>query len=149
MYDPNLRSVVLGTNKDEGSSLFGFVFGECTLVTWTDIVARMAPAPEPVTLFEVEYGIPETDVDVARIASQVVGDMIFLYPTQVLTDMFLRLQQERGRVKFKFARYCFDAEMQTINEKIPGLGAMRMGETSFFLDHRCSRGCSQSKRGME
>ncbi|KAF9947583.1 hypothetical protein BGZ72_010458, partial [Mortierella alpina] len=45
VYDPNLRSVLLGSNKDEGTTFPRF-FGECNSQAWPSLLRLLVPFPE-------------------------------------------------------------------------------------------------------
>ncbi|KAG0206965.1 hypothetical protein BGX28_001714 [Mortierella sp. GBA30] len=134
MYDPRLKSVLLGANKDEGTAFVVPYFGEANVQSWPDTLKKIIPVPPALTtLLESAYGVPETDADVIRIISTIVGDMIFLYPTQLLGNTLLQLQEARGANRFKLLRYHFDAEITKMNEIVPGLGALHGGDILFVF----------------
>ncbi|KAF9941274.1 hypothetical protein BGZ67_005509, partial [Mortierella alpina] len=100
-YDPNLKSVLLGNTKDEGTAFANMFFGQVSLQTWPQFVQRMAPVPALASLFESAYGVPKTEADVTRILATVTGDMAFVNPTQVLHDSLMKLRKVRGKDQFK------------------------------------------------
>ncbi|KAG0371050.1 Alpha/Beta hydrolase protein [Gamsiella multidivaricata] len=129
-YDPNLKSVLIGANKDEGTA-FARLFGELSMQTWPTLLQKMCPVQELMPLFTSIYGTPETDVDVLRIVAKYTGDMMFMYPTLVLNDTLLALAKKRSSESgpgLKVSHYLFDAEMQKMVELVPGLGALHAGE---------------------
>ncbi|KAF9187795.1 hypothetical protein BGZ51_001033 [Haplosporangium sp. Z 767] len=121
-YDPNIKSIMVGANRDEGNGIARFFFGDCSLKNYPNIVQKFAPLPKLVAQFESVYGTPETDVDVSRIAEQAMGDLLFHYPTQVLCDTLQERIKVHGGKGFKFVRYHFDAEIQKMNEILPVFG---------------------------
>lgn len=132
-YDPNLKSVLLGNTKDEGTAFATMFFGQVSLQTWPAFVQRMAPVPALAALFESAYGVPKTEADVTRILAAVTGDMIFVNPTQVLHDSLLKLRKVRGKDQFKVLRYHFDAEIEKMNQVATGLGSLHAGELPFLF----------------
>lgn len=121
-YDPNLKSVLIGDNKDEGS-LFAMIIPKRTKAAWPEVLKRLVTSPELLPEFEAAYGVPETDQDVGKIAAQFLGDSLVFYPNFRVTQTLQTLQtQKPGR--FQIERYHFDAEIQKLNQLIPGLGAM-------------------------
>ncbi|KAG0206265.1 hypothetical protein BGX28_002262 [Mortierella sp. GBA30] len=133
MYDPNLRSLLLGANKDEGTAFLSMFFGEPSLQAWPSILQKLVPVPALATLFESVYGAPKSDADAVRIVSAVIGDLMFQYPIQLLNNTLLRLQQARGPSQFKFSRYHFDTVIAKMDEIVPGLGALHAGELPFVF----------------
>ncbi|KAF9313001.1 hypothetical protein BGZ91_006390 [Linnemannia elongata] len=57
-YDPNLKAVLIGANKEEGYSLDND-FGERTLKTWPHLLNSFVPSPVLVPSYEVAYGTPQ------------------------------------------------------------------------------------------
>lgn len=138
-YDPGLMSVMIGSNRDEGTVFAAGIHGERNLTTWPYLLKRFAPVPELMSLFEMVYGtMPETDGDVVRITAQYTGDLMFLYPVQVATNALLDLAHERLSVghqqPLKVVRYHFDAAMVRMNEIVPGVGAMHALEIPFVFN---------------
>nr|KAI9234617.1 MAG: Alpha/Beta hydrolase protein [Podila humilis] len=131
-YDPCLKSLMIGANKDEGSAFTSLLDGHVNLATWPHIVERIVPVPELRPLFETVYGVPESDLQVYKTASQVVSDNMFLYPTEVVSSTFVELAKQR-QGGFNFSRYHFDAVLGYMDTIIPGLGAMHAGEISFVF----------------
>ncbi|CAO3574660.1 unnamed protein product [Mortierella alpina] len=132
-YDPNLRSVLLGNTKDEGTAFATTFFGQISLQTWPQFVQRMAPVPALAALLESAYGVPKTEADVARTLATLTGDMIFVHPTQVLHDSLMKLRKVRGESQFKVSRYHFDAEIEKMSQVAPGLGSVHAGELPFLF----------------
>ncbi|KAG0206969.1 hypothetical protein BGX28_001718 [Mortierella sp. GBA30] len=132
-YDPNLKSIMIGTTKDEGTATAHAFFGDLTVQTWPRLFSMLAPIPTLAALFETIYGVPKRDEDVARITSEICGNKVFQFPAQRMSDMFLRLQETRGADRFSFLRYHFDAEIKMINEVMPGMGALHGGEIPFVF----------------
>ncbi|KAF9949704.1 hypothetical protein BGZ72_008570 [Mortierella alpina] len=132
-YDPNLKSVLLGNTKDEGTAFATMFFGQISLQTWPQFVQRLAPVPALESLFKSAYGVPETEADVARIVATITGDMAFANPTQVLYDSLMSLRKTRGKDQFKVLRYHFDAEIERMSQVVPGLGSLHAGELPFLF----------------
>lgn len=125
-YDPTVKSIMLGTNKDEGSA-FAVMFGVPKVASYPELVKKFAPSPQLASLFESIYGVPQSDVDAVRILAEVAGDLIFQYPTQQIADTLLELKKTRGE-GFKLERYHYDVALNKMEEIVPGLGAMHAGE---------------------
>ncbi|KAG0259141.1 hypothetical protein BGZ95_004766, partial [Linnemannia exigua] len=127
-YDPNIKSIMIGATRDEGSA-FAFTFGEAKVSTYLDIVQKFAPDPNLVPLFQSVYGDPQTDADVIKLLSEFLGDMIFHYPIEQIAETLTQLQKERGGPeKLSLVRYHYNVEMSKIKELSPTLGAMHAGE---------------------
>ncbi|KAF8946253.1 hypothetical protein BGZ47_001002 [Haplosporangium gracile] len=131
-YDPSLKSVLIGTNKDEGFS-FAMAFGDRNLITWPQLVSKFAPSPQLLPLFESVYGTPKTDEDVVKIAADYTGDIIFQYPNEQVVDALVQLSKEREG-KFKLNRYHFDVETAKISALLPGCGSMHGSELLFVFN---------------
>ncbi|KAF9302807.1 hypothetical protein BGZ74_004827 [Mortierella antarctica] len=131
-YDPGLKSLMIGANKDEGSAFTELLGSQVNLATWPHIVERIVPVPELRPLFETVYGVPESELQVYKTASQVVSDSMFLYPTEIVSNTFVELAKQR-QGEFKFSRYHFDAILGYMDTIVPGLGAMHAGEISFVF----------------
>ncbi|KAF9903436.1 hypothetical protein EC991_003809 [Linnemannia zychae] len=126
-YDPSVKSIMIGSNKDEGTA-FAAAFGAPSTATFPDIVNKFAPSPQLVPLFKSIYGVPESDQDAGRILAAVVGDLIFQYPVQQIVDTLVELQESRGKEDFNLVRYHYDVALSKMEEIVPGLGAMHAGE---------------------
>ncbi|KAF9334239.1 hypothetical protein BG006_002488 [Podila minutissima] len=131
-YDPGLKSLMIGANKDEDSAFTGLLGSQINLATWPHIVERIVPVPELRPLFETVYGVPESELQVYKTASQVVSDSMFLYPTEIVSNTFVELAKQR-QGEFKFSRYHFEAILGYMDTIVPGLGAMHAGEISFVF----------------
>ncbi|KAF9126190.1 hypothetical protein BG015_004755 [Linnemannia schmuckeri] len=125
-YDPSVKSIMLGTNKDEGTA-FAAAFGDAKLADYPELVKKFAPSPQLIPLFESVYGVPQSDKDAGRILAAVVGDLVFQYPVQQVADTLLELKKSRGE-DFHFVRYHYDVALNKMQEIVPGLGAMHAGE---------------------
>ncbi|KAK3848424.1 MAG: Alpha/Beta hydrolase protein [Linnemannia gamsii] len=128
-YDPSVKSIMVGTNKDEGTA-FAASFGIPKLANYSEIAKNFAPSPELIPLFESAYGTPESDQDVAKILATVVGDLVFQYPAQLLVDTLIQLQKSRSGSdnKLTLVRYYYDVTLTRMEEIEPGLGAMHAAE---------------------
>ncbi|KAF9087377.1 hypothetical protein BGX23_008164 [Mortierella sp. AD031] len=131
-YDPNLKSVLIGTNKDEGFS-FAMAFGDRNLATWPDLVKKFAPTPQLIPLFESAYGVPKTDEDVVSIVAEYTGDLLFQYPNEQVVDAFVELGKAR-KGTFKLERYHFDVETEKISQLFPGCGSIHGAELLFVFN---------------
>ncbi|KAG0372395.1 hypothetical protein BGX24_000311 [Mortierella sp. AD032] len=131
-YDPNLKSVLIGTNKDEGFT-FAMAFGDRNLTTWPGLVQKFAPSPQLLPLFDSIYGVPKTDEDVAKISADYAGDLIFQYPNEQVVDTLLALSKSREG-KFKLERYHYDVETTKISELFPGCGSIHGAELLFVFN---------------
>ncbi|KAI8346028.1 Alpha/Beta hydrolase protein [Mortierella sp. GBAus27b] len=130
-YDPNIQSVLIGANKDEGTIL-ATMFGDTSMKNWPNLVKMFVPAPELASSFESAYGTPQTDEEAFLTCSRYAGDNRFLYPTQTLVDTLQELTETRKG--FKVAHFRFDVAMQRLTELAPGLGAMHAGELPFVFN---------------
>ncbi|KAF9130749.1 hypothetical protein BGW39_002706 [Mortierella sp. 14UC] len=125
-YDPSVKSIMIGTNKDEGTA-FAAAFGAPSLAAFPELVKKFAPSPQLIPLFESIYGVPQSDEDVGRILAAVVGDLIFQYPTQQVVDTLVEHKNSRGD-DLTLVRYHYDVGLSKMEEIVPGLGAMHAGE---------------------
>ncbi|KAF9956437.1 Esterase-6 [Mortierella alpina] len=131
-YDPNLRSVLLGSTKDEGTTFPRF-FGECSPQTWPAFLRQMVPVPELHAEAERVYGAPTTDADAELIFSKLIGDAGFSYSTHVTSETLQSLQSARGADQFRLLRYNMDVGMNKLDEMQPGLGATHGVELPFVF----------------
>ncbi|KAG0054305.1 hypothetical protein BGZ83_011510 [Gryganskiella cystojenkinii] len=131
VYDPNLKSVFIGANKDEGS-VFASMLGDRTMATWPGIFQMFSPSPALAPLFEAVYGVPKTDEDVVRISASVTGDSMFMYPVYKAHQVFLE-RQKQASTEFRVVRYHFDAEIEKLTTMFPGLGSLHAGELPFVF----------------
>ncbi|KAK3848401.1 MAG: Alpha/Beta hydrolase protein [Linnemannia gamsii] len=131
-YDPNIKSVLIGTNKDEGFT-FAMAFGYRNLTTWPGLVQKFAPSPQLLSLFDSIYGVPKTDEDVVKIAADYAGDLIFQYPNEQVVNTLLALSKSREG-KFKLERYHYDVETTKISELFPGCGSIHGAELLFVFN---------------
>ncbi|KAF9931154.1 hypothetical protein FBU30_010690 [Linnemannia zychae] len=153
-YDPSVKSIMIGSNRDEGTA-FAAAFGDAKLENHSALVAKFAPSPQLIPLFESIYGVPKSDQEAARILAAVVGDLVFQYPIQQIAEVLLELKKSRGD-DFKLVRYHFDVELSRLKEIVPGLGAMHAGELplifgppgceTFFTDSEMSLSEEMQKR---
>ena len=130
-YDPSVKSIMIGTSRDEGT-VFAPAFGAANLASHPEVVSMFAPSPQLVSLFKLAYGTPETDADAGRILTDVVGDLLFLYPAQQIVDTLVELKKARGS-DFNLVRYHYDVELSKMQEMAPGLGAMHGGEVPIIF----------------
>ncbi|GJJ69342.1 hypothetical protein EMPS_01688 [Entomortierella parvispora] len=134
-YDPNLKSVLIGDNKDEGS-LFAMIIPQRTRAAWPGIVKRLVPSTELLPAFEAAYGNPETDEEVSKLVAQFLGDSMTFLPNYRVAQTLQTLQtQKPGR--FEVHHYHFDSEIQKLNQLIPGLGAMHGIELPYVFGPPC------------
>ncbi|KAG0089708.1 Carboxylesterase 5A [Podila epicladia] len=131
-YDPDLKSLMNGTNKDEDSAFIGLLGSQINLVTWPRIVEHIFPVPELRPLFEKIYGLPQSELQVYKIASQVVSDSMFLYPTEIVSNIFVELAKQ-WEGEFKFPRHHFDAIFGYMDTIVPCFGAMHASESALSL----------------
>ncbi|KAG0347070.1 hypothetical protein BG004_000180 [Podila humilis] len=137
-YDPGLKSLMIGTTKDEGSAFTMLLGPKVDLTTWPAIVDRLVPVPALRPLFDKIYGIPSTDLEVFKVAGKVLTDSMFHYPTEVVTATLVERakQQQHGEAgtgSFRLSRYHFDSPLAFMDTIVPGLGAMHAGELSFVF----------------
>ncbi|KAF8979397.1 hypothetical protein BGZ46_005475 [Entomortierella lignicola] len=126
-YDPNLKSVLIGTNKDEGT-LFTMIHGQRNLRTWPSLSRKFNPYPELDLQFRAAYGAPKTDAEVTQIVSNILGDMFFVYGTRVLVDTLVKLTESRGKDAFKVTRYSFEVVLEDVATFMPDLGSFHVAE---------------------
>ncbi|KAF9906557.1 hypothetical protein EC991_000499 [Linnemannia zychae] len=131
-YDPNLQSVMIGSNNDEGFGI-GATFGELSLKTWPGLLKAFAPTPELEVLFLSAYGTPETDEDVARIVNAYPGDLIFQYPIERTVNALVEVSKSR-QGQFRLERYHFDLGIEKTTKALPGSGAVHGGELLYVFN---------------
>ncbi|KAK5827693.1 Alpha/Beta hydrolase protein [Linnemannia elongata] len=131
-YDPNLKAVLIGANKEEGYSLDND-FGERTLKTWPHLLNSFVPSPELVPLYEVAYGTPQVDEDVSKIMAEHLGDIVFHYPIERAVDALIQVKQARGDA-FSLERYHFEIPTQATLNSHPSSGSMHGGELLFLFN---------------
>ncbi|KAF9202743.1 hypothetical protein BGZ49_007109 [Haplosporangium sp. Z 27] len=126
-YDPNLKSVLIGGNKDEGT-VFAMLFGKLNVQTWPYIYKALVPHPELHPLFETAYGAPTDDLDVARAVATHVGDKSFHHGNHVVLKALKEVKQTRANNGLRLIAYHFDVETEALKKAAPGLGALHAGE---------------------
>ncbi|KAF9174330.1 hypothetical protein BGX21_000216 [Mortierella sp. AD011] len=126
-YDPNLKSIMIGGNKDEGTA-FAILFGKLNMQTWPFLYKTLVPHPEFNPLFETAYGVPATDEDVYRTVSTFIGDMSFHHGNQVVLETFKEAKKIRGEKGLKVTAYHFDVGIEALEKAAPGIGALHAGE---------------------
>ncbi|KAG0370698.1 hypothetical protein BGX24_001941 [Mortierella sp. AD032] len=135
-YDPGLKAVLIGANKDEGYSLDAD-FGECNLKTWSRLINSFVPSPELVPLYEAAYGVPKTDEDVRRIMTEHLGDIVFHYPIERAVDALVQVKKTRGEGEghpFSLERYHFEIATQETLKDHPLSGSMHGGELLYVFN---------------
>ncbi|KAF9922988.1 hypothetical protein FBU30_006891 [Linnemannia zychae] len=138
-YDPNIQSIMIGANKDEGTA-FALAFGEPRLKTYPEIIQRFAPTPKLVPLFQSIYGVPQSDADVLKLLNNIAADILFLYPIEQIAESLVQIQQVRGgSSRFRWSRYHFNVGLTKIHEMFPHLGAMHAGELPYIFGPPLSR----------
>ncbi|KAG0370700.1 hypothetical protein BGX24_001943 [Mortierella sp. AD032] len=131
-YDPNLQSVMIGSNKNEGFGISAS-FGELSLKTWPGLLKAIAPTPQFETLFKSAYGDPKTDKDVTKIVDCYPGDLIFQVPIERAVDALLEVKKSRQE-PFRLERYHFDLEIGSTTRALPGCGSIHGGELLYVFD---------------
>ncbi|KAK5827692.1 Alpha/Beta hydrolase protein [Linnemannia elongata] len=131
-YDPNLKSVMIGANKNEGFGI-DISFGERNLKTWPGLLNAFAPTPHLKTLFKAAYGSPETDEDVVKIVAEYPGDLVFQYPIERAFNALVQVSKAREG-KFHLERYHFDLEIEQSSLAMPGCGSIHGGELLYVFD---------------
>ncbi|KAF9100217.1 hypothetical protein BGX27_000458 [Mortierella sp. AM989] len=126
-YDPNVKSVMIGGNKDEGTA-FALLFGKLNVQTWPFVYKALVPHVELNPLFETVYGVPATDEDVTRAVAAHIGDRSFHHGNQAVLGVFKELKKTRGEEGPKVTAYHFDVEIEALRKAAPGLGALHAGE---------------------
>lgn len=127
-YDPSIKSVMIGSTRDEGTA-FALLFGEAKVSGYPAIIQQFVPIPDLVPLFKSAYGIPQTDSEVRKLLDEFIGDMIFQYPIEQVTTTLLDLQKIRGGPQhFQLLRYHYNVALNRIQELFPSLNAMHAGE---------------------
>ncbi|KAF9418947.1 hypothetical protein BGZ76_004316, partial [Entomortierella beljakovae] len=124
-YDPGLKSLMIGGNKDEGSA-FALLFGSLSLQAWPIIQKALAPHPSLIPLFDSAYGVPKSDEDVIRTVSSHIGDTVFHYGNSTVANTLRDLKKTRK--DFKLVTYFFDVEIEALKKIAPGYGAIHAGE---------------------
>ncbi|KAG0286919.1 hypothetical protein BGZ96_009077 [Linnemannia gamsii] len=131
-YDPNLKAVLIGANKDEGYGLDND-FGERTLKTWPHLLDSFVASPELVPLYEAAYGVPQADEDVSRIMAEHLGNIVFHYPIERAVNALVQVKQARGDA-FSLERYHFDIPTQATVKDYPRSGSMHGGELLYVFN---------------
>jgi para-nitrobenzyl esterase len=125
-YDPNIKSIMIGSDRDEGSA-FGLTF-EATLSAYPGIVKHFVPIQELVPLFQTAYGIPQSDAEVRELLDELIGDMLFQYPIEQVVETLLEIRKIRGADNFQLVRYHYNVELNLFRKLIPSLKAFHAGE---------------------
>ncbi|KAF9087378.1 hypothetical protein BGX23_008165 [Mortierella sp. AD031] len=131
-YDPNLKSVMIGANKNEGYGIDAD-YEERNLKTWPKLLDLFATDPEFVPLFEAAYGIPRTDEEVVETIAEYPEDVIFNYPTERAVSALVQMSKAR-KERFRLERYHFDIETEETSKVHPNAGAMHDGELLFIFN---------------
>ncbi|KAF9117889.1 hypothetical protein BGW39_001686 [Mortierella sp. 14UC] len=131
-YDPNLQSVMIGANNDEGFGVSASL-GDLSLKTWPGLFKAFAPTPELETLFNAAYGVPKKDEDITKILNVYFGDLIFLYPIERTLDALVEVAKSRQE-QFRLERYHFDLEIEKTTQALPGCGSIHGGELLYVFD---------------
>ncbi|KAI1308445.1 hypothetical protein EDD11_004268 [Mortierella claussenii] len=86
LYDPNIKSVMIGDCRDEGLA-FVPTLGAKTLKRWDKFMKRYCPdTTQDRQEFERIYGTkPESDIEARKISARVLTDAVFLYPNYATT----------------------------------------------------------------
>ncbi|KAF9142676.1 hypothetical protein BGX30_002424 [Mortierella sp. GBA39] len=131
-YDPNLKAVLIGANKEEGYGLDSD-FGERTLKTWLRLLNSFVPFPELVHLYEAACGIPQVDEDVSRVMAEHLGDTVFHYLIERAVNALVQVKQARGD-EFSLERYHLEIPTQATLNSHPNPGSMHGGELLFLFN---------------
>lgn len=131
-YDPNLKAVLIGANREEGYGLDND-FGERTLKTWPHLLNSFVPSPELVPLYEAAYGTPKKDEDLSTIMAEHLGDIVFHYPIERAVNALVKVKQARGDA-FSLERYHFEIQTQATLDSYPNSGSMHGGELLFLFN---------------
>ncbi|KAF9906560.1 Cocaine esterase [Linnemannia zychae] len=127
-YDPNIKSIMIGSNRDEGSA-FALAIKGLGVAAYPRFVSKFVLDPKLIPLFQSVYGAPETDAGLLKSSSEFIGDMLFHHPIEQIVDTLVLLQKERGgAAKFSLVRYHYDVELSKMRELVPSLKAMHVGE---------------------
>ncbi|KAK3813058.1 MAG: Alpha/Beta hydrolase protein [Benniella sp.] len=131
-YDPNVKAVMLGDCRDEGS-MFVPELGASSLKKWPRFVTRYCPPGEE-REFEAIYGTPQTDADAVRISGNVLSDTVFLYPIHATTLALMDSTESSHRKEpLELARYHFDRPLDIVEPMGLGLGAHHAVELPFVF----------------
>ncbi|KAG0286920.1 hypothetical protein BGZ96_009078 [Linnemannia gamsii] len=125
-YDPNIKSIMIGSNRDEGSA-FAVSF-EAKLSAYPDIVKHFVPIPDLVPLFQTAYGVPQSDAEVRTLLDECIGDMLFQYPIEQVVETLLEIRKTRGAGDLQLVRYHYNVELNRVQELFPGLKSLHAGE---------------------
>ncbi|KAF9922986.1 hypothetical protein FBU30_006889 [Linnemannia zychae] len=131
-YDPDLKSIMIGSNENEG---FGMdtVLGKRNMTTWPTLLKSFAPTPELKGLFKAAYGSPTTDDEVVKTVTRYYGDLVFQYPIERTVEALVNIRKKRGPEKFHLERYHFDIETEITNEAYPNCGSIHGGELLYVF----------------
>lgn len=125
-YDPNIKSIMIGSTRDEGTA-FALSF-EAKLSAYPELVKHFVPIPDLVPLFQTAYGIPQSDAEVRTLLDEYIGDMLFQYPIERVVETLLEIRKSRGAGDLQLVRYHYNVELNRIQELFPGLKSMHAGE---------------------
>lgn len=131
-YDPNLKAVLIGANKEEGYSLDND-FGERNLKTWPHLLNSFVELPVLVPLYEAAYGVPQADENVSRIMAEHLGNIVFHYPVERAVNALVQVKQARGDT-FSLERYHFEIPTQATVKDYPRSGSMHGGELLYVFN---------------
>ncbi|KAF8946337.1 hypothetical protein BGZ47_000816 [Haplosporangium gracile] len=127
-YDPSIKSIMIGSTRDEGTA-FALAFPEAKISGYPAIVQQFVPIPQLVPLFQLAYGIPQSDTEVRKLLDEFIGDMFFQYPIEQIANTLLEVQKIRGGPdNFQLLRYHYNVALNRIRELFPSLNAIHAGE---------------------
>ncbi|KAF9411876.1 hypothetical protein BGZ76_005286 [Entomortierella beljakovae] len=128
VYDPNLKSVLIGCNKNERNTFIKILSGNRTLETFKALRDDFIHYKDLLPLFEQAYGTRKTDDEYSKLVGETGGNITFEFGTHSLTETLSEISRVCGEESFSVTQYSFEVEVKKVMKVHPRLGAMHASE---------------------